>query len=69
MLQQMQGKQVTSIIAHAQSQRYTKDSVFSLAQMMLCAMMSYNFCLLTDITSDCPTNRLSIRQFVTGIIS
>jgi len=55
------GKHVMSNITFV---RYTKDSVFWLAQMTLRIMTFRNFppCAETNIISDGPTNRSSIRQ-------
>ena len=53
------GKNVTSTIACARSQRYTKNSIFRLAQMTLTIMTLHNFPsyvvpneILTGLTSE-----------------
>jgi len=58
-------KHVTSQVAFAHGQGYTKDSVFWLAQITLCIMMSSNFSpfLGANFVSDALTNRLLIRQY------
>ena len=56
------GKHVTTNIACARNQWYSKDLSFWLAQMALYVMTLRNVPLFVDQTSDCPTNGLSIRQ-------
>jgi len=60
------GKQVTLTIAHACSQGYTNDSVFSLAQMTLCIMTFPPF-VGPNIISDGPKKGLPKRQFTTHL--
>jgi len=61
------GKHVILTIACAHSQRYTKDSVFSLAKNDFVHLTLRNFPPFVEpnsnVNSDGPTNRLSIRQF------
>jgi len=61
------GKHVTSNDACAHCQWYADDSVFWLAQMMLCVMTLVTVCLLSrpNVILDCLTDNLSIRQLPT----
>jgi len=57
-------KHVKSNIACAGCQRNTEDSIFWLAQVMLCLKMLHNFqsFIGTNAISDGPTNGISIHQ-------
>jgi len=59
------GKHVTPNMTCVHSQGNTKDSIFRLAQGMLCVKMLRNFWPFVgpNVISDGSTNRLSIRQF------